>query len=206
MIYKKYLKLLDQSNLSIELKKMSEENSTEENKKPIFHKDEDVNEMFLKCFEEIENAKEIEDENIKEFKSFLVSNYEESIQEPLVMSMGFSSKSLEFKNWALNVQRKIIKRYTPTNKKELEESMVEAFEKTKEKGKIRAVGHAHSWSDIFVDDNDALIDFTYFNNINDYKYNEEEKTVSVPPGATTGELANYFIKKGVCFHSGTPTN
>ncbi|OSX76055.1 hypothetical protein BU14_0208s0013, partial [Porphyra umbilicalis] len=61
--------------------------------------------------------------------------------------------------------------------------------------RVRAVARAHTWSDVFVDDGDVLVDVSALNAIT--AFDAAARTVTVQAGVTTADLIPLQLESGL---------
>ncbi|GAB0491218.1 hypothetical protein MMPV_002470 [Pyropia vietnamensis] len=65
--------------------------------------------------------------------------------------------------------------------------------------RVRAVARAHTWSDVFVDDGDVLLDVSRINAVT--SFDAAARTVTVQAGVTTADLIPLQLRTGLCVPS-----
>ncbi|XP_020631040.1 uncharacterized protein LOC110068020 isoform X1 [Orbicella faveolata] len=119
-----------------------------------------------------------------------------------------------FQNWGMTQEMNVLS-VRPKSVKEVEQ-VIDAMNRYNEarKGKnepllsIRCVGDGHSWSPLFPDDGNVLMYTSELVleggeriRLNEPPSKDEDITVTIVPGVTTGDLSMFFKKNNVCLKS-----
>jgi len=122
-------------------------------------------------------------------------------EHPQRLSRPKTSSPSNFSNWAGNIHSNVGRISSPRTLAKLQKLVKDA----KKSGvRIRPIGDAHSWTNLFPDTGSWLVNMKYFR---DVQYDSSSSTVTVGAGVTTGQLLKKLSKHKVALASDvTPTH
>lgn len=101
-----------------------------------------------------------------------------------------------FANWSGTRTRTPAKVVTATSLADIQAAVRDARAAGQ---RVRAVARAHTWSDVFVDDGDVLLDVSRLNAVT--AFDAAARTVTVQAGVTTADLIPLQLQTGLCVPS-----